>query len=88
MDDRGQTTGARIHLTAADGKAYPPVNAYGRISAAGDRMFHVPGEFRVEVPVGKVSLTAVKGFEFVPATATADDSCRTRSRPSPFRSHG
>ena len=24
------TTGARIHLTAADGKAYPPANAYGR----------------------------------------------------------
>jgi TolB protein len=72
LDDRGAVTGARIHLTAADGKAYPPADAYGRVSAAGDRMFHVPGEFRVELPVGKVSLTAVKGFEFVPATMSAE----------------
>ncbi len=72
QDDRGQLTGARIHLTAADGKAYPPAHAYGRVSAAGDRVFHVPGEFRVEVPVGTVSLTAVKGFEFVPASASAE----------------
>lgn len=72
LDNRGQLTGARIHLTAADGKTYPPSNAYGRVSAAGDRIFHVPGEFRVELPVGKVSLTAVKGFEFSPASANAE----------------
>jgi dipeptidyl aminopeptidase/acylaminoacyl peptidase len=72
LDDRGQPAGARIHLTAADGKAYPPANAYGRVSAAGDRVFHVPADFRVELPVGKVSLTAVKGFEFVPASVSAE----------------
>ena len=27
---RGQPTGARIHLTAADGKVYPPADAYAR----------------------------------------------------------
>jgi hypothetical protein len=72
IDDRGRPTGARIHLTGADGKAYLPVDAYGRVSAAGDRLFHVPGEFRVDVPVGRVSLTAVKGFEFVPVSASAE----------------
>ena len=66
VDDSGQTTGARIHLTAADGKFYAPADAYARVSAAGDRMFHSTGEFRVELPVGKVKLTAVKGFEMWP----------------------
>ena len=70
LDDRGQPTGARIHLTAADDKTYPPADAYARVSAAGDRIFHVPGEFRVELPVGTARLTVVKGFEFNPAVAT------------------
>jgi hypothetical protein len=68
-DEKGQTTGARIHLTAADGKFYPPADAYARVSLAGDRLFHSTGEFRVELPVGKVRLTAVKGFEVVPQEA-------------------
>ena len=36
-DDSGQATGARIHLTAADGKFYAPADAYARVSAAGDK---------------------------------------------------
>jgi Tol biopolymer transport system component len=72
LDNHAQLTGTRIHLTAADGKAYPPSNAYGRVSAAGDRMFHVPGEFRVELPVGTTRLNIVKGFEFTPAAVSAE----------------
>ena len=68
VDERGQITGARIHLTAADGKFYAPTEAYARVSAAGDRIFHTPGEFRVELPVGKTTLTVVKGFEVSPET--------------------
>ena len=37
VDDRGQPTGARIHLTASDGKVYAPANAYARVSAAGEQ---------------------------------------------------
>ena len=33
----GQPTAARIHLTASDGKHYTPVDAYSRVSGAGDR---------------------------------------------------
>jgi hypothetical protein len=72
LDDRGEPTGARVHLTAADGKFYAPADAYARVSAAGDRVFHATGEFRVELPVGTASLTTVKGFEFHPAAATAE----------------
>jgi TolB protein len=59
-------TAARIHLTASDGKNYVPTDAYGRVSGVGDRIFHQGGTFRVEVPVGTVSVEAVKGFEYVP----------------------
>ena len=60
-------TAARIHLTASDGKNYVPADAYGRVSGAGDRIFHQSGTFRVEVPVGTVTVEAVKGFEYVPS---------------------
>jgi TolB protein len=65
-----QPTAARIHLTASDGKHYTPTDAYSRVSGAGDRVFHQTGAFRVEVPAGAVTVEAVKGFEYVPATAT------------------
>jgi TolB protein len=72
VDESGQATGARIHLTASDGKLYAPPDAYARVSAAGDRIFHSTGEFRVELPVGKATLTAVKGFEVWPQTTELD----------------
>ena len=59
-------TGSRVHLTASDGKFYAPADAYARASGVGDDVFHHTGEFRVEVPVGKVELTVVKGFEHWP----------------------
>lgn len=67
----GAATASRVHLTAADGKAYAPPDAYARVSGAGDRMFHTPGPFRLELPVGKTSLDVVKGFEFLPAKVEA-----------------
>jgi TolB protein len=65
-----QPAAARIHLTASDGKHYTPTDAYSRVSGAGDRVFHQTGAFRLEVPVGVVTVEAVKGFEYVPAKAT------------------
>jgi TolB protein len=72
LDHRGRMTGARIHLTAGDGKFYAPPNAYARVSAAGDRVFHTAGQFRVELPVGKTTVTVAKGFEFWPATTEVE----------------
>jgi TolB protein len=69
--DGGIETAARVHLSASDGKAYAPPDAFARVSGVGDRMFHVPGPFRLELPAGKVSLHVVKGFEFVPARLDA-----------------
>ena len=64
--DTGEVTAARIHLTAGDGKLYAPADAYARVSAAGDRVFHTPGSFTVELPEGNTELLIVKGFEFLP----------------------
>lgn len=65
---RAEPTGSRVHLTASDGKFYAPSDAYARISGADDNVFHHTGEFRVEVPVGTVELTVMKGFEHWPQT--------------------
>ncbi len=65
--DTRRPTASRMHLTAADGKFYPPPNTYARISqAGGNHVFHHLGSFEVEVPVGTVRLTAMKGFEYWP----------------------
>ena len=73
VDERGQITGARIHLTAADGKFYAPADAYARVSAAGDRIFHTPGEFRVELPVGKTKLSVGQGIRSIARNHRARD---------------
>ncbi len=76
-DDAGavgddENIGSRIHLTASDGKFYAPADAYARLSARGDHVFHTTGAFTVEVPPGRVALTAVKGFEFHPASVSTE----------------
>ena len=71
-DATGQVIGARIHLTAADGKQYVPADTYARVSGIGDRIFHTDGTFTVDVPVGTVRMTTVAGFERVVETTAAD----------------
>ncbi|MFC4312500.1 CehA/McbA family metallohydrolase [Steroidobacter flavus] len=66
----GRPTASRIHLTASDGKMYAPEDAYARVTGEGDRVFHQTGTFRVQVPVGPVTLEAVKGFEYTPVKTT------------------
>ena len=66
--ETGEATGSRIHLTASDGKFYAPHDAYARVGAAGDMIFHSNGSFELELPAGNASLTVAKGFEFWPET--------------------
>jgi TolB protein len=68
----GRPAAARIHLVASDGRFYAPEDAYARVSGRGDRVFHAPGTFRVELPPGRVQIEAVKGFEFRPVAADAE----------------
>ena len=55
---------------ASDGKAYTPGDAYERLSALREHLFHTPGRFAAEVPPGEYMVEAVKGFEYWPAKET------------------
>ena len=60
-------TSARIYLTGADGKAYAPLGAFHRIlSLTSEHYFTSPGRFTIEMPVGKTTVEAMKGFEYLP----------------------
>ena len=71
--ESGQLTEARIQLRASDGKAYAPHDAFHRVAARAQHVdvFHTTGEFSLELPVGEVSLLAMKGFERYPVQQTA-----------------
>ena len=62
-DATGAPMAARTHLTAADGRQYVPNDAYARVAGIGDRVFHTPGPFTVQVPSGPLTMTTVAGFE-------------------------
>jgi Tol biopolymer transport system component len=63
----GKPTAARIQYFSADGKFYPPADAYARIAGAtSHHLFHTTGEFSAEVPVGKLRMQVIKGFEYEP----------------------
>ncbi len=66
----GASTPARIHLTASDGKFYAPHDSYARTSHVGYNVFHTAGEFQLQLPPGETQLTAVKGFQYSPQTAS------------------
>ena len=68
----GTLTHNRIHLTAADGKFYTPLDAYARAGTRGDLIFHNVGEFDLMLPAGETDLTVVKGFEYFPQEVTVD----------------
>ncbi len=69
----GELTASRILVTASDGKFYAPKDAYARIAGlGGDHLFHTTGSFTLELPVGRVALEAVKGFEFWPKQAEVE----------------
>lgn len=65
----GSTTPARIHGLAPDGKFYAPPDAFARIGRSERHSFHTTGSFSVEVPPGRMTVEAVKGFEYWPARA-------------------
>ena len=66
--DNNQLTPNRVHLKASDGKFYAPLDAYARAGHVGDLVFHNDGEFQVQVPVGDLEYSVLKGFEFHPIT--------------------
>jgi TolB protein len=69
VDESGRPTPARIYPLAADGRAYSPAGGFHRVIATTEtHYFHTTGEFEMEVPSGRLTLEAMKGFEYRPAS--------------------
>ncbi len=67
VDETGHLIPARVQGVAADGKFYPPMDAYSRIGVQGQPFFHTNGQSTLWAPEGVLKLTAIRGFEHWPA---------------------
>jgi Tol biopolymer transport system component len=68
-----QPVGARIYIDASDGRHYTPDNGFHRSMMVFDRhYFHMTTDAEVEVPAGKTTIEAVRGWQFVPKAITVD----------------
>jgi len=71
VDEKWVVTPARIHLFSGDGKFYASPRSFARRGRSGIHSFHTTGQELYDVPPGLLRITAVKGFEYVPAQAQA-----------------
>jgi TolB protein len=68
-----QPVGARIYIDASDGRHYTPDDAFHRSMMVFDRhYFHMTTDAEVEVPAGKTTIEAVRGWQFIPKAVTVD----------------
>ena len=69
----GAPVGARIYMDASDGRHYTPEDGFHRSMMVFDRhYFHMTADAEVEVPAGKTSVEAVRGWQFMPKSVTVD----------------
>ena len=72
VDAAGHATAARVSVTAADGRAYAPDDAWMHADDNFDRKarafeahyFQMNGETRLTVPAGQVQVEVMRGFEY------------------------
>jgi TolB protein len=70
LDAAGQPVAANVFLTAADGRFYAPAGAFARqAESSGVHFFATSGSDTVTVPAGTVTVEAMKGYEYRPASA-------------------
>ena len=68
----GRPAAARIYIDASDGRHYTPDDGFHRSMMVFDRhYFHTSadGAAEIEVPAGRTSVKAIRGWQFVPQTA-------------------
>jgi len=69
----GQPAGARIYIDASDGRHYTPDGSFHRSMMVFDRhYFHMTADSDVELPVGKATIEAIRGWQFKPSAVTVD----------------
>jgi len=73
LDARGRVVPARVYVDASDGRAYSPDGAFHRAMMVFDRQyFHTAGEAELELPVGRATIEALRGWEYRPKAVTVD----------------
>jgi TolB protein len=73
LGPNGRPLPARVYLDASDGRSYSPDGAFHRAMMMTDRhYFHTSGGADVDVPVGRVTIEAVRGWEYKPQSVTFD----------------
>jgi TolB protein len=71
----GRPIPARVYVDASDGRSYTPNGLFHRAMMVTDRhYFHLSGEAQVELPVGRTTIEALRGWEYKPATRTIEVS--------------
>ena len=69
----GRPMPARVYVDASDGRSYAPDGGFHRAMMVTDRhYFHSTGEVEVEVPLGRTTIEAVRGWEYRPKSVTLD----------------
>jgi TolB protein len=69
----GRPMPSRIYLKGSDGRGYSPDGGFHRVIAATEtHYFHTQGEFEVEVPAGRTTIEALRGWEYKPTLTTVD----------------
>jgi TolB protein len=64
---------ARVYVDASDSRAYSPDGAFHRAMMTIDRhYFHIDGEADVDVPAGRATIEALRGWEYKPKSVTVD----------------
>jgi len=69
----GRPMPSRIYVDASDGRAYSPDGAFHRAMMVFDRhYFHTTGDSDLELPVGRATIEAIRGWEYRPKSAAVD----------------
>jgi Tol biopolymer transport system component len=73
LGPENQVMPARLTVDASDGRSYTPDGGFHRVNPVIDtHYFPSSGSFTIEVPAGKARLFAMRGGEYVPATAEVE----------------
>jgi TolB protein len=69
----GQVLPARVYVDASDGRAYSPDGAFHRAMMVFDRhYFHTTGEAELDLPAGRATIEAIRGWEYRPKSVSVD----------------
>jgi TolB protein len=69
----GRPMPARVYVDASDGRAYTPDGSFHRAMMVADRhYFHTPGDVEIDLPVGRTTIEAMRGWEYTPKAVTID----------------